>query len=71
LNIGFKKRLGQNLLRLGSMKRQPAPRTTEKTTPRLVLRRETIKALDEDALHQARGGAAYGSSGALMANMEA
>jgi hypothetical protein len=43
------------------MKRERKPAPTAK--PKLVLRRETIKTLDDDALQQARGGAAYGSSG--------
>ena len=51
------------------MKRQrnPQPTTGTTTKPRLVLRRETIKTLEDDALHQARGGAAYGSSGMVEA----
>jgi hypothetical protein len=43
-----------------------ADKTTDTGTKRLVLRRDTIKVLEEDALHQARGGAAYGSSGMVF-----
>jgi hypothetical protein len=44
------------------MKREPKP-TQSPITPRpLVLRRETIRVLDEDTLEQARGGAGARSS---------
>ena len=45
------------------MKREPT-RKTHTDPRRLVLRRDTVKALDDDALHQARGGAGFAASAA-------
>jgi hypothetical protein len=43
------------------MKRTKKPKTTPKKKP-LVLRRETVRTLDDDALHQTRGGGAMSGS---------
>ena len=45
------------------MKREPLKKTDKQ---RLVLRRDTVRSLDDDALHQARGGAGFAASGVLF-----
>ena len=42
------------------MKREPTRK--KDGDRRLVLRRDTVRALDDDALHQARGGAGFAAS---------
>ena len=46
------------------MKREPMRK--KQGDRRLVLRRDTVRALDDDALHQARGGAGWAASGVLF-----